>query len=193
MRVAVPSKGNELTVLSLEILASCRGKLLPDPKYDRLLAVALAVWYDHEDVQDMAYESRILACRPKQQASDLQVKKHHEDISFVGSFPDAQLEWCESEVDMLEGVVKAVQALDPDMIVAFDLMRGSVGYMEERAQALDAPLFLRRLGRCPDQPGTFDNKVNLAVVIKQVFGGTKNALFLVGSHRFACVPLLPAV
>jgi hypothetical protein len=96
MRVAVPSKGNELTVLSLEILASCRGKLLPDPKYDRLLAVALAVWYDHEDVQDMAYESRILACRPKQQASDLQVKKHHEDISFVGSFPDAQLEWCES-------------------------------------------------------------------------------------------------
>jgi hypothetical protein len=161
-RAAVPSKGNELTVLSLEVLASCRGKLLADPKYDSVLAVALVVWYDHEEVHNMAYESRILACCT-QQSSMLQGARYDWPMAAVNGISDAQLEWHEGEVDLLESVVRAVQALDPDMIVAFDLMRGSVGYLEERAQALDVPLFLRRLGRCPDHPG-MSNPTALLVV-----------------------------
>lgn len=50
-RTAVPGKGHELTTISIEVLAATRGKLLPDPRYDRVLAVVVAVWYDHEDVQ----------------------------------------------------------------------------------------------------------------------------------------------
>ena len=50
-RTAVPGKGHELTTISIEVLAATRGALLPDPRYDRVLAVVVAVWYDHEDVQ----------------------------------------------------------------------------------------------------------------------------------------------
>lgn len=50
-RTAVPGKGHELTTISVEMLAATRGQLLPDPRYDRVLAVVVAVWYDHEDVQ----------------------------------------------------------------------------------------------------------------------------------------------
>lgn len=50
-RAAVPGKGHELTIISVEVVGATRGQLLPDPRYDRVLGVAMAVWYDHEDVQ----------------------------------------------------------------------------------------------------------------------------------------------
>lgn len=39
----------------------------------------------------------------------------------------------DDEKALLEGAVAAIRDLDPDMTVAFDLMRGSIGYLQARA------------------------------------------------------------
>ena len=35
-RTAVPGKGHELTTVAVEVVAATRGRLLPDPRYDRV-------------------------------------------------------------------------------------------------------------------------------------------------------------
>lgn len=141
----MPGKGHQLTILSLEVLAACRGKLLPDPKYDPVLAVALAVWYDHEDVEDTLYECRLLV-----NAADAGAAAAGEAAP-----PDVQVDRCSGgEAEVLAAVVAAIRALDADIIVAFDLMRGSIGYLEARARELAmSPPLLRQIGRCPESPG----------------------------------------
>ena len=175
-RTAVPNKGHQLTILSLEILAETRGKLLPDPKYDAVLAVALTVWYDHEDVQDHRFETRLIVC----EAEAVDTSGHSGEKAPQGgngaaaavagthvsepaqrpiprSSPatlDAQTDRVTSEPSLLSAVLVAVCALDPDIITAFDVMRGSIGYLEARARELDMkPPLLRQLGRCPRHPG----------------------------------------
>ena len=58
----------------------CRGSLLPDPRYDAVAAVVLTMMDDNEDVADMRYTTRVLACEeteapqaPKLVLDDLQV------------------------------------------------------------------------------------------------------------------------
>ena len=246
-RTAVPNKGHQLTILSLEIIAAARGKLLPDPKHDAVLAVALTVWYDHEDVRDNSFSTRLLVqgsakgpadiatepaddvgaaakaaagptpAGPAGAVSALQAStfadgrsmpRDHGPCPMVSGLssanahqgaaaaihsgaaasvetgnapaprPDshhnaatedcaptrqpcptaaavgAQLDWMQNEMKLLQALIAAVTALDPDIIVAFDIMRGSIGYLEARAQELGMqPSLLRQLGRCPKHPG----------------------------------------
>jgi DNA polymerase zeta len=153
-RTAVPGKGNHLTILSVEILADCRGKLLPDPKYDPVLAVALTVWYDHEDVSGNKFETRLIvpdACGHAPLATGPDTPPIPQPSAAT---LDAQLDRVPDEAALLDAVLQAIRALDPDVIVAFDIMRGSIGYLEARARELDVrPPFLRQLGRCPRHPG----------------------------------------
>lgn len=46
------------------------------------------------------------------------------------TFAGLQVETCQDEEALLRTVISAVQALDPDIMVAFDLMRGSIGYLQ---------------------------------------------------------------
>lgn len=46
--------------MCVEIHADCRGRLLPDPKYDEVKAIALAVMDDDEEVPDGDYALRLL-------------------------------------------------------------------------------------------------------------------------------------
>ncbi|KAK9861361.1 hypothetical protein WJX84_007914, partial [Apatococcus fuscideae] len=48
----VPGKGHQLTLLSLEVHADCRGTLLPDPRYDATRCIIMSVFDDNEDVPD---------------------------------------------------------------------------------------------------------------------------------------------
>ncbi|GFH16260.1 DNA polymerase, partial [Haematococcus lacustris] len=52
------------------------------------------------------------------------------------------------EVALLCGLVSAVQSLDPDVLIGWDIQRESLGYLVERAQHLGLNL-LRALGRTP--------------------------------------------
>ena len=62
---------------------------------------------------------------------------------------------CRDESALLQAVIAAIVGLDPDIIVGFDVMKWSLGYLDARSHALDfAPPLIRRIGRCPKHPGT---------------------------------------
>ena len=60
------------------------------------------------------------------------------------------MEAFESENALLDAFVEAVRALDPDILVGFEVQQGSLGYLVERASTLERkdPL-LRQLSRTP--------------------------------------------
>lgn len=155
-RTSVPGQGHQLTILSIEVLASTRGKLMPDPRHDELLAVAVAVWYDHEDVRKHEYDTRIF----------LNTQHGHADRGpadgggpeggggLFGGLSGSQVDVCAGERALLEAVIAAVVELDADVLVGFDVMRWSLGFLDARSRALEMqPPLIRRIGRCPRFPG----------------------------------------
>jgi len=56
----VAGKGEQLITLAVEVAADCRGALLPDPRYDAVRAIVLAVMLDNEEVEGEAYSARVL-------------------------------------------------------------------------------------------------------------------------------------
>lgn len=150
-RTSVPGQGHQLTILSVEVLATSRGKLTPDPRHDELLAVAFAVWYDHEDVRKHEYDTRtFLNAQHVQQAGG----QAGAAAGLSGGLSGSQVDVCAGEQELLEAVIAAVVELDADVLVGFDVMRWSVGYLDARSRALDMqPPLIRRIGRCPGFPG----------------------------------------
>ena len=67
----------------------------------------------------------------------------------------AQMEVHASEGALLDALVLAVRALDPDILVGFEVQQGSLGYLSDRATALARPEpLLRQLSRTPQVPVT---------------------------------------
>ncbi len=60
-----------------------------------------------------------------------------------------QVERFGSEADLLTGFSEAVLALDPDIIVGWEVQQGSIGYLVDRAAILEMPL-LRAMSRTPE-------------------------------------------
>ena len=62
---------------------------------------------------------------------------------------EMQVERFGSEADLLTGFSEAVLALDPDIIVGWEVQQGSIGYLVDRAAILEMPL-LRAMSRTPE-------------------------------------------
>ena len=61
-----------------------------------------------------------------------------------------QMEAFESENALLDAFVEAVRALDPDILVGFEVQQGSLGFLVDRASTLERPdPLLRQLSRTP--------------------------------------------
>jgi DNA polymerase elongation subunit (family B) len=95
-----------------------------------------------------------------------------------------QVEWFETEWALLEGFAAAVRALDPDILVGFELQKGSLGYLIDRAATMEMQL-LRAISRLPEV-----SSISL----------TRKRPHLCESHRVGCkkkgsaqilLPLLP--
>ena len=62
----------------------------------------------------------------------------------------AQMEMHDSENALLDAFVGAVHALDPDILVGFEVQQGSLGFLADRASVLERPdPLLRQLSRTP--------------------------------------------
>ena len=60
------------------------------------------------------------------------------------------MEAFESENALLDAFVEAVRALDPDILVGFEVQQGSLGFLVDRASTLERPdPLLRQLSRTP--------------------------------------------
>lgn len=58
-----------------------------------------------------------------------------------------------SEEALLDALVEAVRALDPDILLGFEVQQGSLGYLSDRATTLSRPQpLLRELSRTPQVP-----------------------------------------
>lgn len=58
----------------------------------------------------------------------------------------------QSEKALLEAFIEANQALDPDIILGFEVQKGSLGYLADRAATMDLPL-LKLVSRTPEVCG----------------------------------------
>lgn len=59
-----------------------------------------------------------------------------------------QMERHETEEAMLDALVEAVRALDPDILLGWEVQQGSLGYLVDRAAVSERPL-LQQLSRTP--------------------------------------------
>ncbi len=60
-----------------------------------------------------------------------------------------QVDLYASEAAMLGALSAAVAAADPDILLGYEVQRGSLGYAAERAATLGLPNLLRALSRLP--------------------------------------------
>lgn len=168
----IAGKGQGLTLASIEVHAECRGQLLPDPRFDAVRAVVIAVTDDEEDVPDGNFFARIFlfdgdttttttttttaeeaakGVAPSPDIGNIPTNEHLGKLpSTVDGLTGYQIERFLTEETLFDAVVAAVCALDPDIVVGFEIQKDSVGYLSDRAAvAFKRNSFLKELSRMP--------------------------------------------
>ncbi|KAF8760569.1 hypothetical protein HU200_010040 [Digitaria exilis] len=127
--------GQQLTILSMEVLTESRGELRPDPRFDAINAVSMAI----EDDADNTVEVHVFI----RDNSDKSHRRRNLD-GIAGCNVDVFPE----EKDLLNNLISAVCSIDPDILVGWEIQLGSLGFLAERAAYLGIGL-LRRISRTP--------------------------------------------
>ncbi|KAL2345686.1 hypothetical protein Fmac_006971 [Flemingia macrophylla] len=127
--------GQQLTILSIEILAESRGDLLPDPQFDGINIVALGFQNDNDSIVEVL------------------VLLHDKTVPCQRSFDG--LSGCKilvfsDEKLLLKEFIKIVSSSDPDILMGWDIQGSSLGYLAERASHLGLGL-LNNLSRTPSE------------------------------------------
>ncbi|XBI89303.1 hypothetical protein VPH35_027143 [Triticum aestivum] len=125
--------GQQLTILSIEVFAENRAELRPDPRFDAINVVSLAV----EDDSDNTVEVRVLI-RGNNDKS--QGRRNLDGVigCSVDVFP--------GERDLLNHLIDALCSIDPDILVGWEIQLGSLGFLAERAAYLGIGL-LKKISR----------------------------------------------
>ncbi|XP_017436159.1 DNA polymerase zeta catalytic subunit isoform X5 [Vigna angularis] len=127
--------GQQLTLLSIEILAESRADLLPDPQFDGINIIALGFQNDSDsDVEVLVLlHSKFVTCQ-----------RNFDGLSGskVLVFTDEKL--------LLKEFIKIVSSSDPDILMGWDIQGSSLGFLAERASHLGLGL-LNNLSRTPSE------------------------------------------
>uniref|UniRef100_A0A0E0QCI4 DNA polymerase zeta catalytic subunit n=1 Tax=Oryza rufipogon TaxID=4529 RepID=A0A0E0QCI4_ORYRU len=115
--------------------AESRGELRPDPRFDAINAVSLAV----EDDADNTIEVHVLI-RGNNDSSHRRRNLDGVSGCDVNVFP--------GERELLNHLINAICSIDPDIIVGWEIQLGSLGFLAERAAHLGIGL-LKRISRTP--------------------------------------------
>jgi hypothetical protein len=156
----VAGKGQGLTLLSVEVHAACRAQLLPDPAQDAVHAVVLATMDDDEEMPDGQYFARVLLLDEGGGGGEGGGEGPRGRAARADALPGAQVEVFGSEAALLDAFVDAVQCLDPDILLGFEVQRASLGYLCDRAAALGRPRLLRALSRLPGEAGPGEGRAD---------------------------------
>ncbi|KAK7337781.1 hypothetical protein VNO77_18368 [Canavalia gladiata] len=127
--------GQQLTLLSIEILAESRGDLLPDPQFDGINIVALGFQNDSDSIVEVLVllHSNFSPCQR----------------SFDGLCDYKMLVFTD-EKRLLKEFMKIVSSSDPDILMGWDIQGSSLGFLAERASHLGLGL-LNNLSRTPSE------------------------------------------
>ncbi|XP_060966824.1 DNA polymerase zeta catalytic subunit isoform X2 [Cannabis sativa] len=127
--------GQQLTLLSVEIQAASRGDLRPDPQFDAISVIALAVQND----SDFEVEVHVL----------LHCKNENGWRNLDGISGCSVLTFNEEKY-LFNHFIKFVCLLDPDILMGWDVQGGSIGFLAERASHLGIGL-LNSISRIPSK------------------------------------------
>ncbi|XP_024028845.1 DNA polymerase zeta catalytic subunit isoform X2 [Morus notabilis] len=125
--------GQQLTLLSIEVQVASRGDLLPDPRFDAVNVITLAV---HND-SDFDVELHVL----------LHSKAENCQRNLDGITGCTLLIFYEEKY-LFDHFIKFVCSLDPDILMGWDVQGGSLGFLAERASYLGIGL-LNSISRTP--------------------------------------------
>uniref|UniRef100_A0A7N0V413 DNA polymerase zeta catalytic subunit n=3 Tax=Kalanchoe fedtschenkoi TaxID=63787 RepID=A0A7N0V413_KALFE len=126
--------GQQLTLLSLEILAESRGDLRPDPRYDAIKVLAFAV----KDDNDSGASLHALLHTPELNERNLDGLMGCSILHFY------------EEKQLFMYLVDFICLLDPDILLGWDIQGGSLGFLAERASQLGISL-LNKISRTPSE------------------------------------------
>lgn len=160
---AEPAHGLGVTTMVVEVAAATRGELMPDPRIDAILLIGLAWWDDNVDAAAVAASVTGRADHGPADAddavglhTDLLVSGHafdHGDGAqgIFGGRGHAGFEHLThvrgGECALLRTFCdKVTRAVDPDVIVGYDTVRASIGYIVQRGEVLGLPM-RKLLGR----------------------------------------------
>ncbi|KAB7506189.1 DNA polymerase zeta catalytic subunit [Armadillidium nasatum] len=123
-----------LTVMCVECHVTSRPSLLPDPKVDPISALIFSI------TQDAPEDHPTLKQQSVRAQADLLA---HSGVNSISSL------FVNSEVDLLEEIIRLVHHWDPDILVGYEVQMSSWGYLLERGTTLIENI-VSRLSRVPD-------------------------------------------
>ncbi|KAJ2327756.1 DNA polymerase zeta, partial [Coemansia sp. RSA 2702] len=140
----VASRKIPMSLLSAEILTSCRPDALPNPKHDSVVLISTCfapggAWQDG----DPECVSILWTCEPATEPRRLGLSSRIKRRHYA------------NEADMLSGLAEWTCWTDPDALCGYEIQRSSWGYLIERAESahgIQLEHALSRLSRKP-QPG----------------------------------------
>ncbi|CAK8544655.1 unnamed protein product [Lathyrus sativus] len=126
-------RGQQLTLVSIEILAESRGDLLPDPQFDGVNIVALGFQNDCDAAIEVVVllHSKYVPCQ-----RSLDGLSNCKVLNFT------------DEKHLFKEFTKIVSSSDPDILMGWDIQGSSLGFLAERASHLGLGL-LNDLSRTP--------------------------------------------
>ncbi|MQM19565.1 hypothetical protein Taro_052570 [Colocasia esculenta] len=139
--------GQNLTLFSVEILAESRGNLLPDPQFDAINLVALAI---QEDTDDNA--KLYVFLRGGDMKSNARNVDGMSGCTFL-IFPE--------ERGLFDYLVKMIGLFDPDILLGWEIQGSSIGFLAERAAHLGIRL-LKSISRTPAVESKHETKASLS-------------------------------
>ncbi|KAI3848221.1 hypothetical protein MKX03_003499 [Papaver bracteatum] len=111
--------GQQLTLLSIEIHTESRGDLRPDPRFDAINVISLAIQEDNDHVPEAFVLLRTNigeSCR-----------RNLDGIS------GCKVVTVSEEKLLFHHFVKIIRLYDPDVLLGWEIQGGSIGYLAERA------------------------------------------------------------
>ncbi|XVE63010.1 hypothetical protein DITRI_Ditri06bG0165400 [Diplodiscus trichospermus] len=127
--------GQQLTLLSLEVHTESRGDLRPDPRFDAINVIALAIQNDNDSVTRvyvLLYSNSGSCQRSLDGLSGFKMFVFSEEKHLFGQF------------------VKILCSHDPDILMGWDVQGSSLGFLAERAAYLGIGL-LNEISRTPSE------------------------------------------
>lgn len=124
-----------MTVMSLELFTETRQNLLPDPEYDKVIALFYSIYEDR-----MTNKEEFLVGCICVEGNETHIQGHKENVLHI----------VEDEETIFEELIRVVRSHDPDVFIGFEIDTLSWGYLVDRAKVYDMKL-RNQLSRVPLQ------------------------------------------
>ena len=113
-----------MSLMSLEIHTSTRGRLMPNPEQDEIKCIFWCIQSDGEDLHSNGTHIGIIVL------SEGDISSH-----AISQQTSVEVDEESNELDLINRLVEIVRNYDPDILTGYEVHGGSWGYMIERAKS----------------------------------------------------------